>query len=103
MIAIGVIVAVWLFNVMGVKPTLWVGYITGALLMVPLIVFIVVPFTSGDFHSSNMTWAINGPRGGFKVAFVLLFLIAWSAYVIDVCASFAPEYHDTKRDTPLPL
>src|SRR5205823_14351939 len=59
MIAIGVIVAVWAFNVMGVKPTLWVGYVTGALLMVPLVVFIVVPFTTGDFHSSNMTWAVN--------------------------------------------
>jgi amino acid transporter len=103
MIAIGVIVAVWAFNVMGVKPTLWVGYVTGALLMVPLVVFIVVPFTTGDFHSSNMTWTVNGPWGGLKVAFVWLFLMAWSAYGIEVCASFAPEYHDTKRDTALAL
>ncbi|NUR75750.1 MAG: APC family permease [Thermoleophilia bacterium] len=103
MIAIGVIVAVWAFNVMGVKPTLWVGYVTGALLMLPLIVFIVVPFTTGDFHSSNMTWTVNGPWGGLKVAFVWLFLMAWSAYGIEVCASFAPEYHDTKRDTALAL
>jgi amino acid transporter len=28
-----------------------------------------------------------------------LFIMCWSAYGIEVCASFAPEYHDTKRDT----
>jgi len=103
MIAIGVIVGVWLFNVLGVRPSIWVGYITGALLMIPLVVFIIVPFTSGDWHSSNMTWTINGQWGGLRVAFVWLFLMAWSAYGIEVCASFAPEYHDTKRDTALAL
>jgi len=103
MIAIGVIVGVWLFNVLGVRPSIWVGYITGALLMIPLVVFIIIPFTSGDWHSSNMTWTINGQWGGLRVAFVWLFLMAWSAYGIEVCASFAPEYHDTKRDTALAL
>jgi amino acid transporter len=103
MIAIGVITAVWVFNVLGVKPALWVGYVTGALLMVPLVVFIIVPFTTGDWHSSNMTWAIGGQWGGLRLAFVWLFLMAWSAYGIEICASFAPEYHDTKRDTALAL
>jgi amino acid transporter len=103
MIAIGVIIGVWVFNVMGVKPSLWVGYITGALLMVPLAVFIFVPFITGDYHGSNMTWTINGQWGGLRVAFVWLFIMAWSAYGIEVCASFAPEYHDTKRDTALAL
>jgi amino acid transporter len=103
MIAIGLIVAVWIFNIMGVKPSLWVGYVTGALLMVPLVVFMLVPFLSGDFHSSNMTWSIGGEWGGLRIAFVWLFLMCWSAYGIEVCASFAPEYHDTKRDTALAL
>jgi amino acid transporter len=103
MIAIGVITAVWVFNVLGVKPALWVGYVTGALLMIPLVVFIIVPFTTGDWHSSNMTWAIGGQWGGLRIAFVWLFLMAWSAYGIEICASFAPEYRDTKRDTALAL
>jgi len=103
MIAIGLIVAVWLFNIFGVKPSLWVGYITGALLMIPLFVLIVMPFVKGDWHSSNMTWSINGQWGGLRTAFVWLFLMCWSAYGIEVCASFAPEYHDTKRDTALAL
>jgi amino acid transporter len=103
MIAIGLIVAVWVFNVLGVKPSLWVGYVTGALLMIPLIVFIIVPFAKGEYHSSNMTWTIGGQWGGLRLAFVWLFLMAWSAYGIEVCASFAPEYHDTKRDTAIAL
>src|SRR5438477_2922910 len=103
MIAIGLIIAVWVFNIMGVKPSLWVGYITGALLMIPLVVFIIVPFASGDYHGSNMTWGIGGQWGGLKIAFVWLFLMCWSAYGIEVCASFAPEYHDPKRDTALAL
>jgi amino acid transporter len=103
MIAIGLIIGVWLFNVFGVKPSLVLGYVTGALLMVPLVVFMIVPFLSGDFHSSNMTWTVNGQWGGLRVAFVWLFLMCWSAYGIEVCASFAPEYHDTKRDTALAL
>jgi amino acid transporter len=102
-IAIVLIVAVWLFNVFGVKPSLFVGYVTGVLLMVPLVVFMIVPFAKGDYHSANMTWTIGGQWGGLRVAFVWLFLMCWSAYGIEVCASFAPEYHDTKRDTALAL
>ena len=102
-IAISLIVAVWLFNILGVKPSLWVGYVTGVLLMFPLVIFMIVPFVSGDFHSANMTWTVGGQWGGLRVAFVWLFLMCWSAYGIEVCASFAPEYHDTKRDTALAL
>ena len=102
-IAIVVIVAVWLFNVLGVRPALWVGYVTGALLMIPLVVFLIVPFTTGDWHGSNMTWTIGGEWGGLRLAFVWLFIMCWSAYGIEICASFAPEYKDTKRDTALAL
>ncbi|MDP9283355.1 MAG: APC family permease [Actinomycetota bacterium] len=103
MIAIGLIAAVWIFNLFGVKPTLFVGYITGALLMIPLVVLIIVPFATGDWHSSNLHWTIGGPWGGWRIVFVWLFLNGWSAYGIEVAASFAPEYHDTKRDTALAL
>jgi len=103
MIAIGLIAAVWLFNIFGVKPSLLLGYVTGVLLMFPLVIFMIVPFLNGDYHASNMTWTIGGQWGGLRIAFVWLFLMCWSAYGIEVCASFAPEYHDTKRDTALAL
>jgi amino acid transporter len=50
-----------------------------------------------------MTWAIPGGFSGFKLAMVYLFLFAWSSYAAEVCATFAPEYHDTRRDTTLAL
>jgi len=70
--------------------------------MVPLVIFIVVPYLTGDWHSSNMTWALHG-FSGFKLAMVYLFLFGWSAYAAEVCATFAPEYHDTRRDTTIAL
>jgi len=101
-IAIGCIVLVWLLNVFGIRPAVWISYVTGVGLMVPLVIFIVVPYFSGDWHSTNMTWALHG-FGGFKLAMVYLFLMGWSAYAAEVCATFAPEYHDTRRDTTIAL
>ncbi|MGI8617082.1 MAG: APC family permease [Actinomycetota bacterium] len=106
LIGIGAVVAVWLFNIFGVKPSLAVGYVTGALLMIPLAIFIVVPYFTGDWSSSNVTFedvASGGEFSLFSISVMWLFIMCWSAYGIEVCASFAPEYHDTKRDTALAL
>jgi amino acid transporter len=107
-IAALVILAVWSFNVFGVKPALWVGYVTGALLMLPLAIFVILPYLTGDWESSNLEYLHNvgDPSLGFSdlsIALMWLFIMCWSAYGIEVCASFAPEYHDTKRDTALAL
>jgi amino acid transporter len=101
-IAIGCIVAVWLLNVFGIRPAVWVSYVTGAGLLVVLGTFIIGPYLSGAWHSSNMTWTLHGWLG-WKTAFVWLFLMCWSIYAAEVCATFAPEYHNTRRDTTLAL
>jgi amino acid transporter len=103
LIGVGLVIAVWLFNIFGVKPSLMVGYVTGALLMIPLAVFIIVPYLTGDWHSSNVHYLAVPGYSKFTVAMVWLFIMCWSAYGIEVCATFAPEYHDTKRDTALAL
>ena len=105
LIAVVVILAVWLFNVFGVKPSLAVGYVTGGLLMIPLVIMLVVPYFTGDWQSSNLTYESLESAGfsDLSVALMWLFILCWSAYGIEVCASFAPEYHDTKRDTSLAL
>jgi amino acid transporter len=102
-IAIGAIVAVWVFNIFGIRLAVWVSYITGAMLMIPLAVFIFVPYLTGDWHSSNLHWSISGPWGGWKLAIVYLYVMGWSAYGVETCATFAPEYKDTARDTSLAL
>lgn len=106
LIGIGIVVAVWVFNIFGVKPSLAVGYVTGVLLMIPLAVFIVVPYFTGDWSSSNVTYEDVASGGQFSllgISMMWLFIMCWSAYGIEVSASFAPEFHDTKRDTALAL
>jgi amino acid transporter len=103
LIGVGLVVSVWLFNIFGVRPSLWVGRITGALLMIPLAVFIVVPYFTGDWHSSKVSYLHVAGHSDFSVAIVWLFILGWSSYAAEVCATFAPEFHDTKRDTALAL
>jgi amino acid transporter len=105
-IAAVAIIAVWIVNIFGIKPAVWLAYVTGAMLMIPRAVFIVLPCLTGDWESSNMTWTLDDPGqpwGGWKVALVWLFVMGWSAYGVEACATFAPEYKDTVNDTSLAL
>jgi amino acid transporter len=97
-IGMGLIVLVWLFNVYGVRPAVWFAYVTGGLLIIPALVLMLMPYITGDWESSNMNWAI-GSGGGLALVIVWLYFMCWSSYGIEVVATFAPEYHDTERDT----
>ena len=97
-IGIGLIILVWLFNVYGVRPAVWFGYVTGALLVIPAFVLMFLPYLTGEWSSSNMQWEI-GANGGLALALVWLYFMCWSSYGIEVVATFAPEYQDTERDT----
>jgi amino acid transporter len=98
------IFVIWLANVFGVRPAVWTGYVTGALLLIPLAVIIVVPYLTGDFHTSNLHNFINlgssaTGNTGIRLVIGWLYLMCWSSYGFECCASFAPEYHDPARDT----
>jgi amino acid transporter len=97
-IGIGLIILVWAFNVYGVRPAVWFGYVTGALLIIPAFVLMFLPYITGEWSSDNMEWAI-GANGGLALALVWLYFMCWSSYGIEVVATFAPEYQDTERDT----
>ena len=103
-----IIVVIWAFNVSGMRPAVWVGYVTGALLMLPLAVMMFLPYLTGDWHSSNLhnnisTNAHALGASSFTLIIVWLYAMCWSAYGMECCATFAPEYHDTARDTPKAL
>ncbi len=98
-IAIGTILVVWAFNIFGLRPAVWFSYLCGALLMIPLALFIIAPYLTGDWHAYNVHATFTGPWGGIKIALVYMFILGWSAYGTEACATFAPEYHDTRRDT----
>ncbi len=101
-IGIGLIAIVWIFNVYGVRPAVWFGYVTGGLLLVPAFVLMFLPYVTGDWSSSNINFQI-GANGGLALAIVWLYFMCWSSYGIEVVATFAPEYHDPQRDTRMAL
>jgi amino acid transporter len=107
LIAVGLIVAVWAFNAAGVKPAIWVAYITAALIVIPLALFMIFPYLTGNFHTANLTWLIDDNGGSlgnsWRLALVWLYLMGWSSYGVESAATFAPEYRDTERDTTLAL
>ncbi|HET6172363.1 MAG TPA: APC family permease, partial [Gaiellales bacterium] len=114
-VGIILIAIIWIANVFGVRPAVWVGYITGALLLVPLAVLIFLPYITGDWSSSNLhnlidwgnfgTYETKGSgnsliyNNGWRLVITWLYLMCWSSYGFECCASFAPEYHDPERDT----
>ncbi|MBV9164661.1 MAG: APC family permease [Solirubrobacterales bacterium] len=102
-IGIGCIIIVWLFNIFGVRPFAWFTYVTGVLMMIPVCVMIFGPAISGHWHSSNVHWALASNQwGGVKIALVWLFIMAWSADGVEVCATFTPEYK-SRRDSTIAL
>jgi amino acid transporter len=102
-IGIGAIVVVWLSNIFGVRPFAWFTYVTGLLMLIPVGFLIIGPLVSGDWHSHNVHWALASHQwGGIKVALVWLFIMAWSADGVEVCATFTPEYK-SKRDSTIAL
>lgn len=101
LIGVGLIVAVWLFNVLGTRVAVAFSYLAGALLMLPLFCFTLLPFLNGDFHSANLTYKLNDPGlawGGLQLALVWIWIMIWST-APEAAATFAPEYKDTLRDT----
>jgi amino acid transporter len=101
-IGMGLIAIVWIFNVYGVRPAVWFGYVTGGLLLIPAFVLMFFPYLTGDWSGSNLDFNI-GENGGLALAIVWLYFMCWSSYGIEVVATFAPEYKDTQRDTRLAL
>jgi amino acid transporter len=64
-------------------------------MMIPLGVFMVLPYFTGNWESSNMTWSVPD----WQTAIAWLWIMGWSAYGVEACATFAPEYKETVSDT----
>ena len=97
LIAAGVLVAVWLPNMLGLQPTIRLARVTATMLLVPLAVLVVGPWLTGDWHASNLSWGLG--EGGLQLAIVWLYVMLWTSLGVETCATFAPEYRDPVRDT----
>ena len=98
-IAIVAVALIWFANTRGMRSAVTLTYITGALLMIPLVVIMFGAYLSGDFEPSRVTWGLPSGWEGWKLVMVWLYLMAWSAYAVETVATLAPEYRDTRKDT----
>lgn len=92
-VAIG---AAWLVNYFGIRIGAVVNKVIGAFMIVGLAIVAIGPLVRGGWHPSNLTWTVNG---GWLTVVVMFYITAWVTYGSEICASFAPEYRDTIRDT----
>jgi amino acid transporter len=99
-IAIVLVAAIWLVNFLGVRPAVWMGYVTGALLLIPLGVLMFLPYVTGDWNSDNLVSYIDMGSwdGGLRLVIAWLYIMCWSAYGFECCATFAAEYKEPEKD-----
>lgn len=103
------LVGLWLFNVFGLRPGVWLSYVLGALTMIPLLIVMIVPFLNGSFHTANLQpLGLPGHLsvfswGGISLIVTWLYLTCWTTYGFECVATFAPEFSDTIKDTPRAL
>lgn len=103
------LVALYLFNVYGLKPGVWAGYLLGILTVLPMVLMIVGGFASGQFDlgrlaqhmlPGHISWFSGS---GLSLLATWMFIAGWSAYGTEAAATLAPEYMDTVKDTPRAL
>jgi len=97
-IGLAVIVLLYAINVVGVRVTMAFVYVTAGILMIPLAVFIIFPLFNSGWAPLELTWKLEGWTGVHQ-ALVWLYVMAWTTLGIEVCATFAPEYRDSVKDT----
>jgi amino acid transporter len=95
LIAIATIVLCWALNIVGIRTATMLGRALAVALTAFTAIVMVVPFTDGSWHPSNLQWHV----GGWRNFLVWMFIAAWSVYGTELCATFAPEYRDMRRDT----
>ena len=52
---LGVILACWIFNILGMRPAVWFSYVTGAMMLLPVVVIAFGAFVTGDFNNHPST------------------------------------------------
>lgn len=93
-------------NLIGIRPTVRLAYLTGAMLMIPLLVLLVGPFLTGDWSASRLSWHLGEAGqtwGGWKLVIVWLYVMLWTSLGVETCATFAPEYRRPARDSSIAL
>lgn len=96
-IAILAIIGGWASNYFGARLSAKANKVMALVVLAGLLVIMIVPLVKdGGWHLHRLTWE----HGGSWMTLVVWFYVtAWTTYGTEICASFAPEYKDTVRDT----
>ena len=96
-IAILAIAGGWAANYFGARLSAKANKIMALVVLAGLLVIMTVPlFKAGGWQLHRLTWA-HGTT--WMTVVVWFYVTAWTTYGTEICASFAPEYRDTVRDT----
>ena len=108
------IASCFLFNIRGMRPAVWFSYVTGAMMIIPVLALALIPLVNGDItsHALNVSFiepsvlfydesTATSASGFSQVAMIIVWfwVIAWSTYGPEAPATFAPEFVDTRNDT----
>ncbi len=110
LIGVMCIVLCYIVNVRGMRPAVWLSYLVGGMMILPVGAIAIGAFITGDFstHQVNSNFVAETPVAygdsgngfhQFALIMVWLYIIGWSTYGPEAGATFAPEYKDTKNDT----
>lgn len=109
---IGVVLTLIVFAIQhrGILGTARVQLIVGLMVIVPMLVFGIVPFFNGNVDSANFSpfvplAAPSTPtpgawdRAGWTLVLGGLFIAAWSTYAFETAICYTSEFKDPGRDT----
>jgi len=100
LIGLGVLVLGWVLNILGMRIAMWIMYLTGVIILIPVVVFALAPLLGGSWSVDNLEWALaDSGFPGWQTWIAWMFVLAWTVYGIEAVASFTPEYKRPVSDT----
>ena len=104
--AIGMAIALYALNYIGLKPGIWSSAVMAFCAIGPMAVIILSPvFLPHLFHSSNLFpfKPLNGSwhsHASWMLIFKWMFVALWSAYGIESASTTIAEFKDPHKDAP---
>ena len=97
LIGAGAVILVWLINISGIKEVVRTQYFFAALFLIAVGIIIFAPPVTGNWTSSTLHFF---PGGGsvLTIALVWMYVMGWTTYGTEICATMAPEFRNTTRD-----
>ena len=99
------IILVFLLNIGGMKPVVRTNTFFGIVLGLLAVVCLIGPLVTGQTHFSNLQWGIDNSGGipAWQKILIWSFIVSWTSYGTEICATFAPEYENPRRNLVLSL